>query len=120
MKTSKRKTSRKPARPAGKAPLKSVLKTPVWQISPEEQIIGAPFLGKVKLYNSATGIITLVLEAPLSTGDTIRIKGRITDLTQRVERMRAEGQTVQSACEGETVSIHVADPAQEGDAVYKV
>jgi hypothetical protein len=120
MKAPKRKTSKKPARSADKASLKPIPKTPVWQISPEEQIIGAPFLGKVKLYDSAAGIITLVLENSLAAGNMIRIKGRVTDLTQRVELMRAEGQTVQSASAGETVSIHVADPAREGDAVYKI
>lgn len=120
MKARKRNSPKKPARSMGKASLKPIPKTPVWQISPEEQIIGAPFLGKVKLYNGGTGIITLVLESSLATGDMIRVKGLITDLTQRVERMKAEGQTVQSASAGETVSIHLAAPAREGDAVYKI
>lgn len=120
MKLSKRKSAPRRARSAAAARLKPIPKTPVWQISPEEQIVGAPFLGKVKLYNGATGIITLVLEAALAAGDMIRIKGRLTDLTQRVERMKADGETVQSASPGETVAIHVANPARVGDAVYKV
>lgn len=120
MKEPKRKPAPRRIRGCAPADPKAIPKTPVWQISPEEQIVGAPFLGKVKLYNDDAGIITLVLEAALAAGDMIRIKGRLTDLTQRVERMKADGETVQSASPGETVAIQIANPARVGDAVYKV
>lgn len=97
-----------------------VPKTPVSDISPDEQIIGAPLLGKVRRYDPKTGAIALVLEAPLALGDGIRIKGKTTDLTQPVSRMTAEGTLVQSAAPGESVQIEVADRARVGDAVYKI
>jgi hypothetical protein len=104
---------KKPAIPA-------VPRTPVWEISPEEQIVGATLLGKVRGYQAAAGAMTLVLEAALAVGETIRVKGRGTDLTQRVEHMELNRQSVQSGTPGETVGITVADRVRVGDAVYKL
>ncbi len=50
----------------------------------------------------------------------MRVKGRTTDLIQRVERMRVGKRGVQSALAGETVLVEVADRVRPGDAVYKV
>lgn len=111
--------ARKSSSPKKQA-VKIVPKTPVWKISPEEQIIGAPLLGKVRRYDQKTGCISLTLEAPLALGDGIRIKGKTTDLTQRVERMQAQDGQVQSAAPGERVRIEVADRACVGDAVYRL
>ena len=113
-KTIKTKAARKP--PAKKA----VPKTPVWKITLEQQIIGATFLGKVLNYYSQLKVITLVLEAPLAAGDSIRVKGHTTDLTQKVERMQAEHQSVQSASAGEAVAVEIADKVRSGDAVFKI
>jgi len=112
-----KKTKKKPApRPA----LKKVPKTPISEIAPEEQIVGAVFLGKVRGFASNLAMMSLVLEAPLAAGDAIRIKGKNTDLTQRVERMEVDGAHAHSADAGDAVSIEVADRVTEGDAVYKV
>ncbi len=114
-----RKTAKKPAavKALGK---KMVPKTPVWRITPDQQIIGATFLGKVLNYYSQLKVITLVLEAPLAAGDSIRVKGHTTDLTQKVERMQAEHQSVQSASAGEAVAVEIADKVRAGDAVFKI
>ncbi len=113
------KSAPKPkARPKAKAAAPK--KTPVWKITPEQQIIGAALLGKVLHYYSGIHVITLVLEAPLTAGDTIRIKGHTTDLTQKVDSIQVEHQMVQSAAIGEGVAIQIADKARVGDAVYKV
>ena len=102
-----------------KKPKKLAKKTPVSSITPEQQIIGATFLGKALDYYSHLGVITLVLEAPLAVGDTIRVKGHTTDLTQMVDHMEVNHQSVQSASSGEGVGIKVADKVRAGDAVYK-
>ncbi|MBI5629562.1 MAG: translation elongation factor-like protein [Elusimicrobia bacterium] len=78
------------------------------------------FLGKVLDYYSKARVITLTLEAPLAVGDTIRIKGHTTDLTQKVEHMQLDHSSVHSASPGEGVGIQVADKARKGDAVYKL
>ncbi|OGR89851.1 MAG: hypothetical protein A3J74_08505 [Elusimicrobia bacterium RIFCSPHIGHO2_02_FULL_57_9] len=95
-------------------------KTPVWSISPAEQIVGAAFLGKVGDYYSQSGAISLVLEASLAVGETIRVKGHSTDLTQKVEHIEFEHQSVHSASAGETVGIKIVDKCRIGDAVYKI
>lgn len=108
---------------AAKAPpvaARTPRRTPVEDIAPEEQIIGAPLLGKVLAYDPRTREIALDLEEPLTVGDGVRVKGRATDLIQRVERMRVGRRSVQSALAGEKVLVEVADRVRPGDAVYKV
>lgn len=95
-------------------------RTPVSGISPDEQIIGAPLLGKVRAFDEKTQEMTIRLEEPVSTGDALRVKGRDTDLSQRVERLAVGKRCVQSALAGETVRCSVADRVRVGDAVYKV
>lgn len=102
----------------GKTP--AVAKTPITDITPEQQIVGAAFLGKVANYYSQLRVIAVPLEEPLAVGDTIRIKGHTTDLTQKVERLQVDRLPVQSASPGETVAIEVADKVRPGDAVYKI
>ena len=102
------------------APARTPRRTPIEDISPEEQIIGAPFLGKVLSYDAKTREVTLDLEEAVTVGDGVRVKGRATDLIQRVERLRVGRRSVQSALAGETVELEVADRVRPGDAVYKV
>jgi hypothetical protein len=116
MKTPKKKTAVKKRPLATRAPRR----TRVEDIAPEEQIVGAPLLGKVKNYDAKTREITLDLEEALTVGDGVRVKGRATDLIQRVERLRVGPRCVQSALPGETVQVEVADRVRSGDAVYKV
>ena len=115
-----KKSAKKPS-PVKKAALpKPPRRTRVEDIAPEEQIVGAPLLGKVRSYDPKTREMTLEIEEPLTVGDGMRVKGRTTDLTQRVERMRVAKRGVQSALAGETVLVEVADRVRAGDAVYKV
>lgn len=95
-------------------------RTPISGISPDEQIVGAPLLGKVRAYDAKKHSMTIRLEEPVSTGDALRVKGRDTDLSQRVERLAVGRRCVQSALSGETVVCSVADRVRVGDAVYKV
>lgn len=104
-----------------KTPAKSaVARTPITDITPDQQIVGALFLGKVQNYFSELRVFALTLEAPLAVGDTIRIKGHTTDLTQKVERMQVDHLSVQGGAAGETVAVPAADKVRAGDAVYKV
>lgn len=117
MKEKKRPSSKphqKP-RPAAAPP-----KTPATGISPDEQIVGAPFLGKVRAYDARKSEMTILLEHPVSAGDALRVKGKDTDLSQRIERICVGKRCVQSALAGETVACAVADRVRVGDAVYKV
>lgn len=118
-KRSVKKPAKKRAKPAKKNEA-ALRRTPISEIAPEEQIIGATFLGKVRAFDAATGALALTLEAQLAVGESVRVKGRETDLTQRVERLHVGTQAVQSASPGEEILLVAADPVRVGDAVYKL
>lgn len=101
-------------------PLKKIPHTPVSEIAPEEQIVGALFLGKLRSFDPRAGLASLRLESALAAGDTIRVKGLTTDLTQKVERIEIRGLSVPNAEPGETVNLFLADRVKVGDAVYKL
>ncbi len=103
-----------------KSALPVVPKTPIKDITPEQQIVGAVFLGKVQDYLSKLGVATLVLEAPLAVGDAIRVKGHTTDLTQKVDHIEVEHKSVPNATPGDGVGLKLADKVRIGDAVYKI
>jgi len=89
-------------------------------LAPEKQIKGGVFLGEVEDFFSHVGVIALTLKKPLAVGDTIRVKGHTTDITQRVESLQIDRQTVQTAAAKDGVGIKIIDRARKGDAVYKV
>ncbi len=81
----------------------------------EEQEIGVVdhFFDKISV-----GIIKL--SGVLKVGDTILIKGKQTDFSQKIESMRIEFDTVTEAKEGDKVGIKVTEPLHANDKVYKV
>jgi len=81
----------------------------------EEQEIGVVdhFFDKISV-----GIIKL--SDSLKVGETIRIKGKNTDFSQKIESMRIEFDNVIEAGEGDKVGIKVAQLLHANDKVYKV
>lgn len=83
--------------------------------------MGEEVIGKVTDYFAKIGVAGIQVTAGfLSVGDTIRIKGHTTDLTQSVESVQVEHQNVQRAEAGQTVGIRVKDRVRKGDSVLKV
>lgn len=82
---------------------------------PEEEI------GRVTHYftNLGVGVVEITKDT-LSVGDTIHIKGHTTDLTQKIESMQIEHETVQSAKAGQSIGLRVKEHVREHDVVYKV
>ncbi|MBI5187917.1 MAG: translation elongation factor-like protein [Nitrospirae bacterium] len=66
------------------------------------------------------GVAVLDLSEPLQVGDTIRILGRTTDITQKVESMQIEHQNVERAEKGQCIGLKVQGDVREKDLVYKV
>lgn len=66
------------------------------------------------------GVAVLDLSEPLQVGDTIRILGRTTDITQKVESMQIEHQNVERAERGQCIGLKVQGDVREKDIVYKV
>ncbi len=59
-------------------------------------------------------------EGEIKVGDTIRIKGSTTDLTQKIESMQIDRVAVQSAKAGQSVGIKVNDRVRDHDHVFLV
>jgi translation initiation factor IF-2 len=78
-------------------------------------------VGKVTDYFAKIGVAAIQVTAgALNVGDTIRIKGHTTDLTQVVESIQLEHQGVQRADTGQTVGIRVKDRVRKADTVLRV
>lgn len=108
------------AQQAAAPPAKAEPKTGAAALPAEKQIAGGVFLGSVEDFFSHVQVMALKLQAPVSVGDMIRIKGHTTDITQKVESMQVEHQPVQAASTGDSVGIKIADRSRKGDAVYKI
>lgn len=81
----------------------------------EEQVgVVSHFFGKI-------GVAAVRMTAgEIKVGDTIRIRGHTTDLTQTVASIQVEHGSVPSARAGDEVGIKVAEIAREHDAVFKL
>ena len=79
----------------------------------EEQV------GKIVHYYDKIGVGVVKLDTALKTGDTIHVKGGVSDFEQAVESMQLNHEGVSSAKKGEEVAVKLAGKAKEGDAVYK-
>jgi hypothetical protein len=117
-----KKAGRKPAAPKrpARAPSAKKTKTGVAALPAEKQVAGGVLLGQVEDYFAHVGVMALKLRAPVSVGDTIRVKGHTTDITQPVESMQIEHQPVQTASVGDSVGIKISGRARRTDIVYKI
>lgn len=78
-------------------------------------------VGKVTHYYSKIGVaIVEITDGSLNIGDTIKIKGHLTDFTQTVDSMQIEHQSIEEADVGNTIGLKVKEKCREGDIVYKV
>ncbi|MGD0265359.1 MAG: translation elongation factor-like protein [Candidatus Methylomirabilota bacterium] len=83
--------------------------------------MGEEVIGRVMDYFGKIGVAGVQVTAGfLSVGDTIRIKGHTTDVTQVVESIQLEHQGVQRGEPGQTVGIRVKERVRKGDSVLKV
>jgi translation elongation factor EF-1alpha len=83
--------------------------------------MGEEVIGKVVDYFGKIGVAGIQVTAgSLNVGDTIRIKGHTTDVTQMVESIQLEHQGVQRAEPGQTIGIRVKERVRRGDSVLKV
>lgn len=78
-------------------------------------------VGRVKEYFSKVGVAGIeVTDGDLHVGDTIRIRGHTTDLTQVVDSIELEHQALLQARPGQIVGIKVRDRVRRHDEVYKI
>ncbi len=58
--------------------------------------------------------------SPISTGDTLRIKGHTSDFTQTINSMQVDHVPVEQAKKGDEVGLLVRSRVRQHDTVYKV
>ncbi len=61
-----------------------------------------------------------ITSGELRVGDTIRIMGETTDLTQKIESMEIDRVKVEVATAGQGVGIKVSERVRPHDKVYKI
>jgi len=103
----KKKPLKKPARKATKKPVSSK--------KPKENIIG-----KVTHYFPHVRAAVIKLKAPLTVGDTIRIKGHTTDFTQKITSLQIDREPINEAKKGQEIGLLVDSRVRQHDAVTKV
>jgi translation elongation factor EF-Tu-like GTPase len=60
------------------------------------------------------------LKGPLAKGDTVKIKGHTTDLTQIVSSMQIDRVDIETAKKGDEIGLLVSTRVRQQDKVYKI
>lgn len=77
-------------------------------------------VGRISHYFGRIGVGAIKLTDTLRVGDTVRITGHTTDLTEVVQSMQLEHATIQEGVAGQEVAIKVSEHVREGDEVFVV
>ena len=78
-------------------------------------------VGYVKDYFAKVGVAGIeITEGQLVVGDTIHIKGHTTELTQQVDSIQLEHQSLQRAEPGQVIGVKVRERVRPHDQVFKV
>lgn len=104
-KVSKKKPAKK--RPAQKSGI-SVAKEP------------GEVIGKVTHYFPHVRAAVIKLKAPLSIGDTIKIKGHTTDLIETVSSIQMDRAPIDQGKKGQEIGLLVNSRVRQHDIVYKI
>ena len=78
-------------------------------------------IGEVlKFFSKPSVAAVKITQGELRIGDTIRIMGHTTDLTEVVGSIEVDNSKVERASAGDFVGIKISDRARAGDDVFKV
>lgn len=78
-------------------------------------------VGYVKDYFAKAGVAAIeITEGRLAVGDTIHIKGHTTELTQRVDSIQLEHQSLQCAEPGQLIGVKIRERVRQHDQVFKI
>jgi hypothetical protein len=79
----------------------------------------ADAIGQVTHYFGHLSVAAVRLDATLSVGDRIHIRGHTTDLVQDVTSMEVEHEKVERAGPGDDVALKVDDHVREHDHIFR-
>ncbi len=78
-------------------------------------------IGSVLRFFDKNSVAAVKLDyGDLAIGDTIHIKGPVTDITQKIDAMEFDHKPVEKALRGQFTGIKLSQPAKPFDLVYKV
>ena len=78
-------------------------------------------IGYVSKYFGQISVAAIeITTGKLNVGDTIKVKGHTTDLTEKVQSMQIEHETVENAKKGDSIGIKVTDKVRRKDKVFKI
>ncbi len=82
--------------------------------------IEGKLIGEVTHYFPHVQAAVIKLSAPLTIGDTLKIKGHTTDLAQAVTSMQIDRVIITSAKKGDEIGLQVSTRVRQGDKAYKI
>lgn len=77
-------------------------------------------IGLITHYFPHVQAAVIKLKGPLVMGDTVKIKGHTTDLTQVITSMQIDRMDISSAKKGDEIGLQVSSRVRQHDKVYKI
>ena len=77
-------------------------------------------IGLITHYFPHVQAAVIKLKGPLAKGDTVKIKGHTTDLTQIVTSMQIDRVDIETAKKGDEIGLLVSTRVRQQDKVYKI
>ena len=74
----------------------------------------------VKFFAKPSVAAIKIMDGEVKIGDTIKIIGHTTDLTNVLESMEIDNKKVEKAVAGDFIGIKVSDRVRQGDEVFRV
>lgn len=91
------------------------------EIIPDASRVSGALVGEVTHFFSKIQVVVVRMDkGNLRVGDRIQVKGRKTDLVQRVASMQVESVDVKVARRGQLIGLKVEKAADVGDKVYRL
>ena len=117
-----KKTTKKTVKKAIKKPIRKLIKKKTNKKKPVKKSAKSEgnFIGLVIHYFPHVQAAVIKLKKPLANGDTIKIKGHTTDLTQVVSSMQIDRVEIQTAKKGDEIGLQVNSRVRQQDKVYKI
>lgn len=77
-------------------------------------------VGLITHYFPHVQAAVIKLKEPLTMGNTVKIKGFTTDLTQIITSMQIDRVDISNAKKGDEIGLQVSSRVRQGDKVYKI
>jgi len=110
---------RQPKKKTVKKVLKKTAKKKVPAKAKAKAKLAQDVIGSVTHYFPKVRAAVIKLKAPLSVGDSLKIKGHTTDFTQSVTSMQIDRVPITSGKKGQEIGLLVVSRVRQGDIAYK-